>query len=335
MRNKIYLLAAYTFALLLTACDKRLDEDVKLDMKVTSEEAYNIGDTLVVKRSTDVVFNFSGNPDFITFYSGENGREYSKRHLTESPVDQITSRLELATKTQYGSNATVAGTLKVYISTEFTGMVKNNKKTDSIAVEKTNWIDITDLCQIPQKPGGASPRVNVPLDQYLGKQRLTVAFEYHTTDNSSAQPVWEIYDLKVVNTLISNGIESNIKAVNMGFTPLDMYAVGNAAYNTVSDQTPGVWNVSNISNASDPKIRIHSTSTGGILNHDWLISNPFIINARTPDSGIGIKTITTRLDSYKYRYDTTGVYVVTVIGRNSNFESTSEVVREVVLKVID
>lgn len=334
MRNKIYLLAAYTFALLLTACDKRLDEDVKLNMKVTSEEAYNIGDTLVVKKSTDVVFNFSGNPDFITFYSGENGQEYSKRHLTESPVDQITSRLEFATKTQYGSNATVAGTLKVYISTEYTGMVKNNKKTDSTAVEKTNWIDITGLCQIPQTANGASPRTNVPLDQYLGK-RLTVAFEYHTTDNSAAQPVWEIYDLKVVNTLISNGIESSIKAAQMGFMPLDMYAVGNAAYNTVSNNTSGIWNVSNISNASDPKIRIHSSSAGAALNHDWLVSNPFIINARTPDSGIGIKTITTRLDSYKYRYDATGVYVVTVIGRNSNFESTSEVVREVVLKVID
>jgi len=333
MNNKIYAFAVAALVF-FGSCDNRLDQDVELDVTVYSEGSYKEGDVIVVKKSTDIIFNFTGDPDFLTFYSGENGHEYSKRNLTESPVDQITSRLEFYTKNQYGNAATVAGSLRAYLSTEFTGMVKNDKKADSTAIENTNWINITEEGKIPNTINTTSPVASIPLDEYLG-QRLTIAFEYHTTNNSAAQPVWEIYDLKVVNTLKDDGSESQILASRMGFTPLDMYVNGNAAYNTVSNNTSGVWNLSNIAAASSPRMRIHSSSAGAVLNRDWLVSNPFVINARTPDSGVGIKNITARLDQYTYKYDKEGTYEVTFIATNSNFESTSEVVRTIYIKVVD
>ncbi len=333
MYKRIYI-AAIVAGALIAGCDDRLEEKAQLDVNVTSESMQMADNAFVVKKSEAVVFNFSGNPDFITFFSGENGREYSKRNLTESPVDQITSRLEFYTKNQYGTVATVENTLRAYLSTEFTGMMKNNKVADSTAIDKTAWINISEAAEIPNAPNKTSPVANIPLDAYLGK-RLTIAFEYFTTNNTSSQPVWEIYELKVVNTNKEDGTESSIAASTMGFTPLDMYATPDKAYNTVSNNTSGIWNLSNIAAAASPRIRMHSSGTGAALNRDWLVSNPFIINARTPDRGVGIKTISNRLDSYTYKYNKAGTYVVTFIGTNSNFESTSDVIKEVVIKVID
>lgn len=333
MQNKLYIFAFATL-LLLVGCDDKLKEDAKLDISIISEGSLYEGDVLVVYDSTDVVFNFSGNPDFITFYSGEAGHEYSKRHLTESPIDEVNSHLEFKTKNQYGNAATVQGTLRVYLSTTFEGMYKNNKKADSLNVENNSWINVTTECEIPNTPNTTSNRINLPLDTYLG-QKLTIAFQYYTTNNTAAQPVWEILDLKIVNTNKTTGLRSELKATSLGFTPLDMYAVGNAAYNTVNNNTEGVWNLSNISNASDPKMRIHSSGAGKPLNHDWLISNPVIVNARTPDSGVGIKTITNYLDSYTHVYNKPGTYTVTIIARNANFESSSEVIKEYTIKVVE
>ncbi len=332
MRYKIYILSIL-FISFLTGCEDGLEEKVKFDMTVVSEGSSMIKDTIVVKKSTDVQFNFSGNPDFITFYSGESGHVYSKRNLTESPIDKINSKLEFSVKTQYGNAATVAGSLKVFLSNEFEGLYKNDKQRDSISVETTKWVDVTEECGIPQKVGITSGVLTLSLNEYLGN-RLALAFLYSPKDNSQAQPVWEIYNLKIINTDKETGeTEGRIQTKDFGFTPLDMYAVTNA-YKTVTDNTEGVWNTSKA--ISDPStIRIHSSSTGKPLHKDWLISNPIIINARTPDGGVGIKTITNRLDSYTHQYDKAGVYTITMIGRNNNFEAASEVIREVVIKVVE
>lgn len=333
MRFKtIHILSILTLTLLV-GCEEALNEKVSFDMTVSSEGSSIRKDTVIVKKSTDVVFDFSGNPDFISFYSGENGHEYSKRNLVESPVDKINSMLTFSVKTQYGSAATVEGSLKVLLSTEFTGLFKEDKKVDSINVEKTGWVDVTNKCGIPQEPGVKTDILSLPLNDYLGK-RLTLAFLYNPKSNSATQPVWEIYDLKIVNSdKTTQEIVGQIKANDFGFTPLDMNALTDA-YKTVSNNTEGVWNTSNAS-ASPSTIRIHSSGTGRVIHKDWLISNPIIINGRSPDTGASIKTITNRVDSYSYKYSKTGVYTATMIGRKDNFESASEIIKEVVLKVID
>jgi len=332
MRHKIYILSIFILTF-LAGCEGALEEKVKFDLTVSSEGSSMIKDTVVVKKSTNVQFNFSGNPDFITFYSGEAGHEYSKKNLTESPVDEINSKLEFSVKTQYGNVATVEGSLKVYLSTEFSGLLKNNKQKDSVNVEQTAWVDITEVCGIPQKNGVTSGLLTLPLNDYLGK-RLTLAFLYSPKNNTAAQPVWEIYNLKIVNSdKVTEETVGQVQAKDFGFTPLDMTALTDA-YKTVTNNTEGVWNISN-AGASTSLIRIHSSGAGKALHKDWLISNPIIINARTPDSGEGIKTITGRLDSYTHQYSKTGVYTVTMIGRKDNFETSSEIIKEVVIKVID
>lgn len=328
MRYKIFILSVLIISF-LTGCDDGVGEKVKFDMTVVSEGSSIIKDTLVVKKSTDVQFNFSGNPDFITFYSGESGHVYAYRDRTLLSKDEITSELRFSSFAQYG---TIPGAFKVYLSTTFGEMsLDKDKEADSTKIVTHNWIDISDQCNLPTASSTTLRDAVVPLDEYLG-QDLIIAFLYQPLNNTAAQPTWEIQSLRIVNTSKVDGSESILAASSMGLTPFDLYAAGTAAYQ--SGTTSGIWNLSNIS-ATPSRLRMQSSSTGVAINKDWLITKPVVINACTPDRGVGIKTITNRLDTYTYRYDKAGVYVVTMIGRNNNFETESEAIREIVIKVID
>lgn len=328
MRHKIFIFSILIISF-STGCDDVLDEKVRFDMTVVSEGSSIIKDTLVVKKSTDVQFNFSGNPDFITFYSGESGHVYAYRDRTLLSKDDITSELKFSSFAQYG---TIPGAFKVYLSTTFGEMsLDRDKKTDSTKIVAHNWIDISDQCNLPTTSSTTLRDAVVPLDDYLG-QNLIIAFLYQPLNNTAAQPTWEIQSLRIVNTSKTDGSESILAASSMGLTPFDMYAAGTAAYQ--SGTVSGIWNLSNIA-ATPPRVRMQSSSIGVDINKDWLITKPIVINACTPDTGIGIKTITNRLDSYTYRYNAAGVYTITVIGRNNNVEASSEVIREIVIKVID
>jgi len=323
---KIKILSILSFTMLLfAACENELEEAVAFDVNATAEGSTMSGDTLVVKKSTPINFLFSGNADFITFYNGNAGSEYSKRNLLESPVAETTSELKFGAMPQYG---VFNGTLNVYLSTSFEGLLLNNKAIDSTAVAAHKWIDITSLCNLSTASGSTKNAV-VPLQEYLGK-RITIAFRYKTEQNATTQPTWEITNLQIVNTLTS-GSSSTLKASTMGFGVLDMLSLTTPYKNTTG---PGNWDISSVASAT-PKMRIGSSPAGQPMNEDWLISNPIVINSRMPDAGTAIKAMASRLDSYQYKFDAVGKYTVSFVAIKGNYLKNSEVVKELIVKVIE
>lgn len=341
MRNNIFsLLAAFTL-LAFASCNDQLDQKVSMDVTASAENAEMEGSTLVVQKGEMVTFNISGNPDFITFFSGDKGHEYAKRNLTETPIEEIgESRLEFYTKTQYGSVETLENSFKVYVSTSFEGLYKNDKVKDSTIVDNSLnnniWTDITELCNIPTSTGKTSDPVSLSMTEYLGKN-FVLAFKYEPKANTAAQPRWEVHELKIVNTSKeTDEVIGYVGASNFGFTSLNMFATNNTdAYKTVTNNTEGVWNLNNLT-AEKPYMHIHSSGKDKPLKHVWLISSPIVINGRQPDTGDGIKTISNNpITSHTYTYEEAGEYTVTFIAKNANFENTSEIIKELKIKVIE
>lgn len=323
MKYKIVSIA--TIALIMfSACTNDLDQKIVFNVSASSIGSKVIGDTIIVSKSVPVKFDFSGNPDFINFYSGEPGKEYSKRDLTISPVDETTSVLKFSSMPQYG---TIAGTLKVYLSTSFTGLLQNNKALDSATVVSHSWVDITSLCNLPTTSGSMKDAV-VPLQDYLGKN-ITIAFKYKTTQNTSTQPTWEVSNLQIVNTLTS-GTSYTFNASSMGFGALDMLSA-TAPYKITSGS--GNWDLSSIA-ASPSKMRVQSSGAGLPINEDWLISSPRLVNSRTPDVGMSIKAMANRLDSYQYTFNNAGTYKVTFNTIIHNYHYNSELNKIVIIKVL-
>ncbi len=321
MKNKINILLLSCLFIVLSSCEDTLEKSVSLDIAVTTPTGTLSGNSFSVHTGEPVTFHFTGDPDFITFFSGENGHEYSKVNLFEIPVSEITSTLKFTAKPQYG---VVTNTLKVFLSTNFTGLrglPVTNKQTDSLAIVKEKWIDITDACGLPTA-SNATSNAEIALKDYLGK-KLTLAFRYKPEQNAAVQPTWIITNLRIENQTAT--AVSVLPASIMGFKALDMFS-SNTYKN---DGGAGVWDLRNIARTtSDPEIRIASSPAGSPMNEDWLISNPIVINSRPGDKGIAIKKVSDDFPAYTHTFEKAGTYTVTFIARNENYKASSEVIRQ-------
>jgi hypothetical protein len=71
-------------------------EDVSFTVTPASTNVYKVGEP--------IVFNFTGNPDYITFFSGEEGSNYKNRFRTDIAMEDIESaEFSFAAKRQYGT----------------------------------------------------------------------------------------------------------------------------------------------------------------------------------------------------------------------------------------
>ena len=89
--SKLYILLLSTLA--FSSCTKEMTEgldEVNVSV-VTSENVTAEGSIITVKKGTPVEFSFAGEPDFITFYSGELGHQYIYRQRVENEESDIVS----------------------------------------------------------------------------------------------------------------------------------------------------------------------------------------------------------------------------------------------------
>lgn len=326
MRTLIQKIIMLTLLFSIVACTNELEEKLLFDFETINTNASFSADTLIVRKSETIGFKFKGNADIISFFSGENSREYSKRNQTEVPANEIVSKLKFAAMPQYGI---IPGTLRVFVSTDFNGLLLNNKQADSILIKNHNWEEITDLCNL-SSTSGLSNNTEVDLQKYLGK-RLSIAFLYKTEQNSATQPTWIIKDLRIENTHVKNGV-SLIKASNVGFAAFDMLHL-TTPYN--KNGGSGVWDLRNVAATTDPNIRMQSSASGQALNEDWLISSPTLINSRMPDTGVAVKDLPNNVIGYAYAYNKVGVYELTFVGVKTNFSSQQEISKSIVVKVVE
>ena len=74
----------------LASCDKELKEETAMEVGVVTDSNVSFdGKTVTVKKGNPVTFSFDGDPDFITFFSGEIDHEYKFRNRESIPYGCI------------------------------------------------------------------------------------------------------------------------------------------------------------------------------------------------------------------------------------------------------
>lgn len=333
--NKLFItlgVAGMAFA----SCENELKQDVQLDIAIETNENVGFdGETITVKQGSPVSFNLSGDPDFLTFFSGEAGKEYRYRDRTEvDPTEIVSSRLQFSLQAQYGKPANI---MQILISDDFPGLANNDFKSDSILVEEHEWQTLIPQNELPQT--AKTLTYDVDMAPYMGK-RIAIALRYEGIDNTAVQSRFQFNNMAIVNTL-ENGLVTSLTASSFGFTPLNMYythpdvlnatgingnrvnTIGGKPYGTATNNTSGVWNLSNFT-----AFFIHSTPANTPLMYAWLVSNLIVPNGCTPDSGIGIKSMHQSLDAYTYTYSIPGTYTATFVATNGNYKQEKTKIME-------
>lgn len=333
-------------SLLFWACNDGLDEEVGLQVSVaTNENVSYDGQVITVKKGTPVEFKLSGDPDFMSFFSGEEGKKYQYRERTAIDASQIeSSTLDFSFYLQWGSMAMIDK--HVYISDEFPGLEKDNYENDSILVEQFEkdglWKELIAQSDYPAVQGGTPVATTFSIDmtEYLGK-RIAIAICYRGLDNKSAQPTMR-FDQMRMTSILKNGQKTEFGAGAFGFTPLNMKNKWNLSDQVKMDKdreygtfagVAGVWNLGTIANGT--LFLQSSNAKTGPLKYSWLVSDLMTINSCNPDKGTKIKDITQSLDSYVYTYNQVGIYNATFLATNANMEHSSSMVRNLVINVVE
>lgn len=306
-KNILYVLSILVGGL-LASCDADKVDGVDFDVTVRNnvEEIY-AGD--------EVTFDFTGDPNYVIFYSGEAGNQYA--YSNRLRVDEIESMKLSCTILQQYTQVFFRDreTLQVYVSTDFSG------EYTPAGIAGATWMKISGAgeagkLKVPICHGTGSETVSSEVDLSAYKeQEFYLAFQYYVPlclDVLNAMPRIDVVPLSLDRQVAGEKISNFDPALELGFRFTATKGDLNAKYGLVDNSRllfqPGVT---------------------GIELETWAISkkiDPFIT---VPDQGTPIKSLDMMFPSYKHRYENPGEYTVTFVARNANAWNTESVVKEI------
>lgn len=293
---------------LLTACEGAFNDVLEPSFDVTvSSLSYEV--------NQPITFDFTGNSDIVTFYSGESGSEYQYKDRTQ--IEGGKPQLQFTSLRRYGAqNGIPDNTITLLVSEDFTNV------HNATAIENATWVDITDRAKwsyavhpdMTYTPSGV-----VDLSDFDSSNApIFIAFKYNDVPSSVSQRAWNIKDLSVDIVLPGDG--SLINLANSA----------NMSWGTVNILNPArVWTF------NTTEIIIWGGAAGMDENEDWIISKPIFLNRVQPDKGISIKNNPSALlTDYTFPgYGEPGSYNVTFEIINANRWDVKRTLKEFTITV--
>ena len=339
---KLLLLSLGVFC--FTACEKELDRDLT-DANVsvaTDENVRYEGNILTVKKGTPITFLLHGDPDYVSFFSGELGHQYVYRDRKEYSAEDVEEQAP-----------------NLETTTFFPGMSKTDFEADSILVEKTTeWKALISREELPNKVlGSAASALNYSrsVKEFIGK-KFTLAIvlnkdgkkasDYPTYSDGTPIPqsTFNFTGMRVETTW-RNGRVTTAYASSFGFTPLNMKnktvfkdqdeinMPKDREYGSVSTGVSGMWNLSSIANGG---FTVTGAASGFDWKYTWLVSDYLnFLECPEPDLPVKVKDVSLDVDTYSYTYDQVGTYTATFLMNNFSYAHEDSKVCELIINVTE
>jgi len=295
--QKIFIIAAVILCSI--ACNKK-EVDATGFTVTTDKETYTTADT--------VKFAFTGNPWYLTFYSGEPYHQYQYRdRLTADGTPKLSFTSTVTT------TSTQLNTLSVFISTDFSGVY------DSTSVYNATWVDLTGKAVLA--PGGTETKSgDIELSSFVnGDKPVYIAFKF-TGTSKTAQRTWTLKSVAIDNVLDDS---TSHEVLGIGESTLGFKAV-------VMKAPAVAWTIS----STQLQIKGFTTNLNSVADTEgWVISKPVNLRRVFPDTGTPLKNMTTSMSSLNYIYATPGTYKATFVSANINRYSEKGEVQEIPITV--
>lgn len=328
MRIKYFMIAALLLACM--ACNK--DIAVKtVTFDVASFKNNGTATTTFTNKDT-VQFRFNGNPDGITFFSGEPGKNYDYRNRTSVAG---TPNLQFSTIRALGAQA---NSLSLLVSTDFKGVVANmvygiltrDTASTNANIAAATWTDITSRATLSTGATTAVASGVIDLSDFLAQGKpVYIAFKY-TASAGSIQNKWTVSALSV-NNVLADGSAYVVANLNAPTTSYTNY--GNATYGpgwAVSyDLTKNANKYAWVFTDKTSLVIAGATTAATTTAEAWAIMGPIDLTKVTPDAGVPIKSISATLLGYPYNYVTVGKYNAVFVASNNTSGGTSSVAKTI------
>lgn len=301
------------------SCDRIESVDAPSFEVYSEKDIYQVGDS--------VKFTFSGDPDIISFYSGEMGNDYDYVNGRIAEPDYF---INFETQSQNGLQS---DQMRILVSADFNGDYSIE------GVNTATWTDITDRFTMAP-PSNGSAYMSSDLGSFkdlLSAASDTTTLYFAVKQNTLDQ---EVHGLGNLNRL-------------RYFTITSMYET----LNTKLYEHAGFgWTLFSTPNKQPGRAALENTYTIMMRNswwrpgnnpdgidyyrentEDWAVSSPIAIPRLLdmgPDKSKSIKGINdVKLNDYIHIYNNPGVYKVVFKSINANVDSYKEDVKELTITV--
>jgi len=260
----------------------------------------------VVDSGDSVLFDLSGNPDVISFYSGELGHNYDFRDRTELSGGRLNVKFQLRVQN------VLPDSIDVMLSNDFTGIY------DSTHVANAHWKNMNSFFVFPDStaalstfyPSGIDNATFADItDSIIPGVPCYFAFRYKNMVPSGI--IWSVGKLGMYNVFTSG--EANAAVIDS-----NQITSGSFAAVALGDSVAR-WST------SSTYLKMFNSSLAPVDGEQWYISRPLNPSAVTPDVPVAIKNITQNpLTSYRYAYSKPGTYKAVFVAKyvRLNYEKT-------------
>lgn len=330
MKKLLYIVLGAVLVAGMFACnDNGIYSPVKFDVKLNPTNSYLVGDTLL--------FDITGNANFITFWSGESTHEYRYRDRNTVAIEDVQSlKLELWASGHYGSG----GGMKFYMSKTFPGLNGADTLSDRTAVRKLVADNFAGWEKVPFPDNKSDPKLELIDTVDITSYADNFVFMMWCKPIKSTTSSQRTYYLGPVIKAKFKGLpEQTIKITDLypkNFAP--QFERWNNPYESRPAATEGY--VAYVANYKDPKVHIIVLGGGGIgldkpQLENFICTKPMALNIVSPDKGTQIKGYADKLSSFGYVFKQPGQYTVTFVARTGNYLGESSTVREMTINIVE
>ena len=273
-----------------------------------------------IKAGDSVEFTLSGNPDIMTFYSGEAGSDYAFKD--KERIYGATTSLSFQSAKYAGDNDDCAA---LKYSTDFSGVYEPD------AIRQATWIDISERFNIPDINGTSA------VMEASGERDITDLFPdadtpiyfgwFFTTNENSGRTRFQVRDFEVIGVVAENPELSAAKYnfVSSGFTMVKGEGFQIQDHPTTTPrvtETAIIWD------------GVFATTS---FKEGWAVSLPIYgasqINLGS-DYGTPIKAlIDPPLTAHSFTYEKPGTYTATFVATNASVYEVKENTKQITIIV--
>lgn len=308
MKNTIYIAILITF--FSSSCSEKIELTGGIDEfnVTTASSTYQVGE--------EVQFLFEGNPNIITFYSGEPYRQYDYREGRVTTIDDVILSFQTAHPTASGAQS---DQFAVMVSTDFNGDYQ-----DFASVEAATWTDISDEFQYATS-GSFVQSGDLSINSLVEEDKdLYIGFKYitHPQGENGVVRSWLVQSFSLEGTTDAE--------------PLNLGDMTNTGFRIVEQNPETVNTRAAISATRVTLLGPVLDPANDIYNETWAITKGFNTGSidEGPDYPLPIKgNEHPRLTNYTHIYDAPGVYEVYFIATNANVDGSEQVVRSLTLTI--
>lgn len=341
-RLSTYIAAAAVAWISFAACEQTdIYSPVHYNVTLNASNTYYAGDP--------VVFDITGNPDNLIFYSGEAGHEYRFRDYYDVPVEDVVSMtLELDIQHRagnHGVNTANGPGLEIWYTDKFNGIDGNDAAGDRAMV--MSWTEEQMIAEgwkkFPYEDPGREQNVFLKYSEDVLSCVTNFCLAFHwmpdlEAENTPIDTYWVNGKLDVVingtdgQETVSYDLKNLMGTTVMYDETLSTYYMndGNGSIRLDTNQ--------DITFAGGYYLDNPSTEEVDGIKHrceGWIFSSPRPFNSRNPDTAVTVKNLQNSADTYSYTYANPGTYHATFVGTNSNYLDASEEVRHIQITVLD